>query len=244
MKTIFFLFFIASSQFAFNQNSTTDAVQTLKAKNIKPSTIKYIQYTEKKDGTIDFQSLLTREVKNTQYNGNDVYLITQKYQSQKSVDIDSSFVNANNLRPISYHSDIRSEGHKEIVEFSNNEISNSITFKDSVKAFAKPNLGSFNGVIMDDLIGELPLQKGKIFTIKSVNPGLRFFEYTTKITVLGIENLKINNITTIKCWKVKVSTSSNNKGSTKWYSIKDHLQVKSVYEFANGNKFIRSIIFD
>ncbi len=234
------LFFIINFS-AYSQELKIDSVKVIKANRIVPSTKKYIQYTENKDGTINFNSILTREIQRTFYKGKHVFLIIQKYQTQKGISIDSSFVETINLKPIAYHTDIIIEGYQEKVEFSKNEISNITVFADSTSKSIKPNKDYYNGVIMNDLIGELPLNLNKKFLIKTVNPGMRYFEYNTIITVLGTETLDINSIKRIKCWKLKVSYASN-RSATEWYSVDEQLQIKSLFEFDNGNKFIRTMI--
>jgi hypothetical protein len=235
-------FFLFSSLFSFSQESKIDSVNIIKTSRIIPSTKKYIQYIENLDGTIIFNSILTREIQETQYDEKSALLIIQKYQSEKGIDIDSSFVDNIYLKPIAYHTDISTEGHKEIVEFSENQITNRIIFADSVSYSTKFNNHFYNGVITNDIISELPLELGKVFNINMVNPGKRFYEYITSVKVLGIETVELNPSMKIKCWKLNVKFGNSNNGTSQWYSFDNQIQIKSLFEFGNGKKFIRTMI--
>lgn len=225
----------------FSQESKVDTVTTIITKRIIPSVKKYIQYSEMKNGRIAFQSILTREIKKTTYQEKDAYLIIQKYQSEKSIDLDSSYVYSSNLKPMIYHTNIQSGGYQEIVEFSKNKIFNKIIYKDSISESTKVNNNYYNGVIMDDIISELPLAEGKKFIIKAVNPGKRHFKYMAIISVVGIETIEINPSLKIKCWKLNVGNTDNNRAATQWYSVEGQHQIKTLFEF-KGGKFVRTMI--
>lgn len=234
--------FLCLNHLLYSQELKIDSIDTIKATKVTPSIKKYIQYIENLDGSVTFNSILTREIQKINYKGDKAFLIIQKYQMSKGTDIDSSFVNAVNLKPLAYHTNISSQGYKEIVEFSKNEISNQIITGDSISNSMKSNNKSFNGVITNDVIGELPFEIGKVFVLNMVNPGKRYKEYTTTIKVLGIETIALNTTTKIKCWKLNITSGQSNKGTTEWYSMDYQIQMKSVFKFGEGKKFIRTMI--
>jgi hypothetical protein len=231
--------------FAFNlfsQQAQPDTFIVNKAVvKIKPAIRKYLQYTQKVNGLVMFQSLLTREIKNVIYEGKKQFLIIQTYQSEKAIDSDSSFCDAETLMPIAYYSDVQSEGHKEKVLFINNKIENTITYPDSAKTFANENKQRYNGVMDNEIISSLPLKQDASFIVRSVNPGIRYFEYNQTVIVEGKEELLLPGIGKIWCWRIRTS-SSPGFSSTEWYSIKNRIQVKSLFQFKNGDTFNRVLL--
>ncbi|WP_315817502.1 hypothetical protein [Paraflavitalea speifideaquila] len=161
------------------------------AGKLNPSERKYLQYTETKDGLIHFNAVLTRTIQKTTYQGKDAFLIIQMYQTAKGIDRDSSYCQPTNLEPLAYSSAIQSEQYQEQVLFANGIIENTITFKDSTRRFTKTNAHFYNGVMTDELIAVLPFEKQKQFVLKTVNPGMRYFEYTTQVEVEGKEMISI-----------------------------------------------------
>lgn len=236
------LLLLTANLISFAQESKIDTISEIKASRIKPSTKKYIQYIENTDGTIKFNSILSREIQEIEFEGQKVYLIIQKYQSENGIDIDSSLVRKMNLMPIAYHSDISTEGHKEIVKFSETQISNRIVLEDSTYYSVEPNKNLYNSVIINEVISELPLEIGKNFIIKMVNPGKRFYEYITSVQVLKIESIELNPSVRIKCWKLNVKYGNSTIGNTEWYSVKKQIQIKSLFEYGDNKKFVRNMI--
>lgn len=74
-----------------------------------------------------------------------------------------------------------------------------------------------------------------------VNPGLRFFEYELQVEVQGQEDVEIDGIGKIPCWKIKTSARA---GSTaiQWYSVKGYVQIKKRFEFKDGSVFYRVLL--
>lgn len=210
-----------------------------------PAEYNYIQFTENKDKTIDFNAILTRRIQQVVYKNEAVFLITQRYQTANGVDVDSSFVNLNGLKPIAYHTSIATENYQEIVEFGKHEISNSLISMDSIGSVIKTiekNNHFYNGVIINELIGELPLEKGMKFSFDLVNPGKRYYESSVNVSVIGLETLELSPSFSIACWKLEVKFGNSPKGTTEWYAFDNHIQIRSQFEFDNGNKFIRTMI--
>lgn len=205
--------------------------------SIGPATRKYIQYTETGAGTINFNALLTRSIEKTIYNGKEAWLIIQQYQSAKAIDRDSSYCDLYTLRPLAYFTDIQSELHQEQVLFRGNSIDNKIIFKDSTKQTMQADNGFYNGVMTDELIAALPLEQNKQFILKTVNPGLRYFEYVTTVFVEDKELISLSAAGPVWCWRVRVTTG--NTFTLQWYTVKGHEQVKKKYSMKNGNTFIR-----
>lgn len=68
MKTFsLIIVFLFSSLFCFSHERKIDTVDIINASKIIPSTKKYIQYIQDLDGSINFNSILTREIQETQY---------------------------------------------------------------------------------------------------------------------------------------------------------------------------------
>lgn len=208
---------------------------------VVPSEKKYLQFTEKKDGTIGFQSILTRKVVKTDYAGQEQLLIIQTYQSGKSIDRDSSFCDAGTLKPLAYFTSIPSEEHDEKVIFTESGIENVVIYKDSTARILKDNKGFYNGVITDDIIATMPLQENARFSVKMVNPGLRFFEYELQVEVQGQEDVEIAGIGKIPCWKIKTSARAGSF-ALEWYSVKGQVQIKKRFEFKDGTVFNRILL--
>jgi len=198
---------------------------------------KYVQYIESANGTINFNTLLTRKIE--QMPGNKI-LISQTYQSAKGIDYDSSYCAASTMQPLNYHTDLKSEGHRERVTFHSDKITNVIYFKDSSQTVVKQNPGYFNGVMTDELIAALPLKQGSSFVFKTVNPGLRFYPYITRITVEGKESLKIVR-QNILCWRVRVNQGGLSD-AIEWYTVKGRIQVMKRFPLGNGGTFYRVLI--
>lgn len=207
----------------------------------------YIQYTQKKDGTMAFNSILSRSITDTTYDGKDSFLIIQEYKMDGGVDYDSSFVRSFDLKPLAYFTSINSgeKPYKESTLFLESRIKNTVIFRDStsIKDHVKPDNTFYNGVIEDDLISGLPLEIGKEFTLRLINPGLRFAAYNATIKVDKKEEVSVQGIELIECWVVKVSYNGGETSSTEWYSVDTMTQIKTESEFRNGDKFIRVLIF-
>lgn len=242
MKEKFILFLLLMNVSVFSQENKTDTfIVTNAAKKLKTFERKYIQFQETKDGKIFFQSILTRKLeKITSDKGQEQFLHIQTYQSQNSIDQDSSFCDANTLMPISYFTDIRSEGHKEKVFFNSSSILNTIILKDSSNTFSKQNKNYYNGVVADDIISIMPLKENGSFIIKAVNPGKRYFEYAITVTVEGKEETEIPVAGKILCWKLKVNMG--NGDSIQWYSVKDRVQIKQQFSLRDGSSFNRYLL--
>jgi hypothetical protein len=198
---------------------------------------KYVQYQETTDGLVRFNTLLTRRIQKIEIDGINGLLITQTYQSPTGVDTDSSYCNAVNLEPVYYRTDIKSEGYIENVVFKKNEITNITMFKDSVQTVAKENPGYFNGVMTDELIAALPLKEKASFILRTVNPGLRFYPYITKVVVDGKETIKVAG-QDVLCWRLRV----NHGGPTdsfEWYSVNNRIQVMKKFSLPDGSTFYR-----
>jgi len=235
------LFWIAFL-FSYSQDLTANDVNIVTASKITPSTKRYIQYAERLDGTINFNSILTRAIQKINYQGENAFLIIQKYQQSNGVDIDSSIVAINSLKPIAYRTEISTEGYHERVDFKEQQITNRIIFEDSISTSTYENKHLYNGVMINEIIGELPLAIEKVFRIHAVNPGKRYSEYVISIHVLGIETLESVLEDQVKCWKLRVNYGIPNSSTLEWYSIEGQIQVKSLFEFGNGTKFIRKMI--
>lgn len=207
------------------------------AGKLQPSERKYLQYTETKEGIIQFGSILTRTIQKTKYGSSDAYLVIQTYQGSKAVDTDSSYCDLHTLQPLAYHTAIRSEQYQEKVLFSDGKIDNTITFKDSIQQFIKTATGFYNSVTTDELITLLPLQDKKQFIFKNVNTGLRYFEYNTVVEVEGREEVSIPASGKVMCWRLRVSTGSSY--TIQWYTVKGQQQLKKKFLLKNGNAFIR-----
>lgn len=242
MRLILIILILGLTINAFCQSTQTGKYIVGKGiDRVIPSEKKYLQFTEKKDGLINFQSILTRKIEQINYKGEQQLLIVQTYQSNKSIDRDSSICNANTLMPLAYFTDIPSEGHKETVVFSETTIENTVFFKDSITQTKKENKGFYNSVIADNIIATMPLKHNAKFSVKMVNPGLRYFEYTAEVEVLGQEDLEIAGMGIIPCWKIKTSARAGSF-ALEWYSVKGQIQVKKRFEFKDGSVFYRILL--
>lgn len=209
-------------------------------KKLAPFERKYIQYIETKEGFIRFNSILTRTCKPiTGENGNN-WLIIQAYQSGNYINIDSSICEKSTLLPVAYNTHIQSDAYREKVSFSGTGITNTILYTDSSTSSTKPNQGRYNGVMTDDIVSCMPLAVGASFTINVVNPGVRFSEYTTTVTVEAMEEIDISGLGKIPCWRVR--NGKGNNTTIEWYSVKEHIQVKKKFEMGNGNNFYRVLL--
>ncbi|PZR29470.1 MAG: hypothetical protein DI535_01805 [Citrobacter freundii] len=201
---------------------------------------RYLQYTEMPDGKVKLSALLTRKAEKTSYDGHDAMLIVQTYQLEKGIDRDSSYVNPASLLPISYFTDIQSEGHHEKVIFAGTGILNKVEYKDSTTDVTKPYSDQFNGVITDDIIGSLPFKEKAVFAFHAINPGKRFFEYTVAATVEGKEDIDIPGLGKRSCWRIRIGSEKD--GTMEWYTVKEQIQVKKRFRFKNGNVFYRVMV--
>ncbi|MEP7322715.1 MAG: hypothetical protein ABI761_12385 [Saprospiraceae bacterium] len=201
---------------------------------------KYLQFTESQDGRVNFQSILTRQIKKIQNNGKEQLLIIQSYQSG-TIDKDSSYCDLSTLLPVAYHSDVQSEGYKEKVIFAKTGIETTITTKDGTKMFTLENKQLFNGVMMDEIISSLKLREGVTYVFKALNPGMNHFEYLENIFVEGKEVIELAGIGKISCWKIKTQMEGS-PGSDEWYTVKDQIQVKKRFELAGGSVFYRVLL--
>jgi hypothetical protein len=222
------------------QKQVVDTITVLSAAGkIKPSVNRYIQYTETKAGLIYFNSILTRKLESTQLNGTPCHVISQTYQLNNAIDIDSSFFDGKNMLPLAYRTAVRSEACSESVSFLSAQIENTVRLKDSSYTYSKPNKGYYNGVMLEELIKTLPLADKKIFYIKLVIPGQRFSEYATKITVDGKENITVPGIGVLSCWRL---LEDNGAVNITWYTVREKTQVRSKFVMGNGNVFYRLLL--
>jgi hypothetical protein len=210
--------------------------------HLKPRSFerRYLQYTELKDGKVKFGALLTRKAEKTTFTGRNAMLFIQTYQFEKTIDRDSSYVDPTTLLPISYFTDIQSEGHHEKVMFTGSQILNKVEYKDSTTDLVQTDKGWFNGVISDDIIGSLPLKEKAVFAFHAINPGKRYFEYTVSVTVEAKEELEIPGLGKRSCWRIRIGSEKD--GTLEWYTVKEQIQVKKRFLFKNGNIFYRVMI--
>lgn len=204
---------------------------------LSPSVHRFIQYTETQDGLILFNSILTRSIQLTQFRGRKAFLIVQTYQTPKHIDRDSSYCDVVTLRPLGYFTEVASNQQREVVLFDSGLVNNSIQYKDSSQLFSRKDVGSYNGVMADDLIALLPLRKHGHFVFPTLNPGAHYTEYTTVVEVEAKELLKLGNGQSEMCWRLRVSTGSSY--TLQWFSVKGHRQLKKQFMFKNGNVFYR-----
>lgn len=209
--------------------------------NIIPSERKYLQYTESENGLIIFQSILTRKIEKLNIEGTPQLLIIQTYQMDQFMDVDSSYCHSKTLQPFAYFTEIQSEGHKEKVYFSRDQIDNNVIYKDSIGRKITENKGFYNGVTMDDIIATMPLKSKKHFLVKLVNPGLRYFEYVNEVEVLGQEEIELAGVGKLKCWKIVANPGRGNE-TLEWYTVKGQIQVKKRFKFKNGSVFYRVLM--
>jgi len=235
-------FLLAQNKATLNKKSDIQYYEIEGAKNIYPSVKKYIQYTNMTDGTIRFNSVLTRTTQKTTCRGSEAFLVIQKYQTAEYINLDSSYVDASDLAPIAYFTDITSQKYREAVSFKESEIVNTIKYQDStdIDIQVPPSGRYYNGVVEDDLISALPISPGAKFKLKAINPGLRYVVYDLTVSVNGKEELDVPGVGPVDCWKLMVSSGGNI--TTVWYSVKDKVQLRKEFEFGNGNKFVRTMI--
>jgi len=220
--------------------TTMSAIQN--SGKLVPFTQQYLQYTETKEGLINFNAILTRSVEKSTYQGQPAWLIIQTYQTNKNINKDSSFCHLQTLAPIAYFTDIKTESYRENVFFAGDAIANNIYFKDSIQQFTRKAADVFNGVMTDDLVSMLPFAAGKEFQLKTVNPGLHYFEYTTRIVVDDKEEITLPDDKKVLCWKLRVYQGAGDSFATHWYSADNHRQLKTRSVFKNGNAFVRVAI--
>jgi len=241
------LIFVSTKLYSQDISSTYKDIDTVKSiivQKLEPSNKKYIQYIENLDGTVHLNSILTRNIQRTRYNNQDALLMTQTYQTKKGIDIDSSIVNSKTLMPYAYFTNIKSGAYQEKVIFSNNKIINKVIANDSVDIKKIPNNNYYNGVIINDIISELPLALNKKFVVNCINVGKTVYEYTTTISVEGVDFINVNSLEAIECWRLNVTNIINGKEmiNNQWYSKNDHVQIKLIFELSNGSQFIRNLI--
>lgn len=208
------------------QVTKNDTVSTIQPnKIIAPYQRHYLQYKETKDGLVTSSMMLTRKLEPSSYKGVSCFLITQKYQTEKFIDVDSSYVTKTDLRPLAYFTQINSEGHREEVTFNKTEILNKVIINGTPTNNVKINRALYNVVIADDIISVLPLKEGSVFILKMVNPGKRYYEFTQKIVVEGEEELPVPFSENIKCWRIKVQNGEGNY-ALQWYTVKGMFKLK------------------
>ncbi|MFT3823907.1 MAG: hypothetical protein QM731_08295 [Chitinophagaceae bacterium] len=236
MRACFLLLLLPAVKSVAQQPADTFLVKNAQ-KLVQPYERKYIQYTETKDGHILFNAILTRKTQQI----NNQWLITQTYQTAKSIDTDSSYCDMQTLMPVAYATNIESGAYRERVSFAKPSIHNRIIYNDSSTEASYINSNRYNGVIETDLIATLPLEDNRSFVLKAVNPGLHYTEYLITITVEGKEDITITGIGKIACWRLRVNEGGSSS-STEWYSVNGKQQIKKVFVFKNGNSFIRTLL--
>jgi hypothetical protein len=232
-KVVLFLLCFIISPVVFAQD-TLFVRDNLLSRRVLTGERKYIQFIETPDKTIIFNTFLTCKIEEMD---NGRILISQAYQSSRGLDFDSSICETLTLRPLYYHATIHSRSYRERVTFLSDRIINETFFTDSTQTVVKQNMGYFNGVMTDELIGSSPLKSGVTFIFKTVNPGLRFRSYVTRVMVEEQETLKIEG-QDVLCWRIRV----NQEGSSdaiEWYTVQDRIQVMKKFNLGNGSTFYR-----
>lgn len=242
MKFLLFTLLVFSCCLSFGQTAIPDTFTVIKAdKKLVPFERKYIQYIETANGLIKLNAVLTRKLERRSWEGKDAWLSVQTYQLETHINTDSSFCELTTLEPIAYLTDIPSEGHKENVVFAPHAITNTIIYKDSTKTTLKENNSRYNGVITDDIISCMPLKLNASFVIKVVNPGLRYMEYSTTVTVEAQEEIEIPGLGKIPCWRIRVGKGG--KGDPiEWYTVKGQVQVKKKFDLGKGQSWYRVLL--
>lgn len=208
---------------------------------LKESEQRYLQYFQAANGNIRFQSLLTRKVTPYLYLGKSQWLITQTYQNDKGTNTDSSICEKKGLKPLAYFSNISDENYREFVLFKADSIENKVVYTDSSSQHSKPNAGRYNGVALLELIKTMPLAQDKKFTVEAVNPGLRYFEYSVTITVLGRERIQLPGQNGLDCWKLEISGRAGTQ-TFSWVTVGDQIEVKKIVSLGKGQYFYRLLL--
>jgi hypothetical protein len=203
-------------------------------KNLAERNYQYSIYTMDKRGQLLFFSVMDRSVRPHPVNGKDTWVSIQTYHSKGSVDTDSTVYMARTYMPVSYRTQIPSEGHREEVDFEGSKIMARIIYKDSA-VIRDQSVGTpvYSVVTDEDLFQALPWKEGYEITVPGVNPGAHFGKgksYTT-YKVIGEEDLSGPSGISIPCWKITSGPS------TYWISKKNQELIRQQFTMSNGNTF-------
>lgn len=229
-------FVLVLTLISFNLSAQSD-FEDLHSENV----MNYVQFIETESKPYRFNSFLKREIQTIEYKNEECLLVIQNYFTPKGIDVDSSILRKKDLKPIAYHTNISTIGYREVVEFDEDSIINSIIYSDSSNFTRRPNNESFIGVALNEIIGSRKLKGGMQFSIEAVNPGLRYFEYTISIKVLGTEFVYLTPNNKIECWKLEVYHSHLKKTTIEWYSVDNQLQLRSEMDLGNKMRFVRKL---
>lgn len=122
------------------------------------------------DGTERPISRLTRSVRPTVVDGTTAWIIVQRYESDRGVNVDSSLVRRSDLAPLRYAASVSGEIQR--FEFQGARVTGTVQPPDSaVRAVSHELRGPFfNAVVDSEVILSLPLAAGFEARIASYNP--------------------------------------------------------------------------
>ncbi|HEV7782076.1 MAG TPA: hypothetical protein VGO58_12470 [Chitinophagaceae bacterium] len=108
-------------------------------------------------------------------------------------------------------------------------ITNTVIYKDSLTTREEKNNGRYNGVITDNIISCLPLALHKNFVTRCVNPGKRYMEYDTEISVEAREELDIPGLGKLDCWRIRTLAAGQ---------VIEEVSVNCFFSFLPFNSFM------
>jgi hypothetical protein len=215
---------------------STAEVPVLEGRRIRPRTQQFILYSLR-DGRRSPTSLLTRTVELGEQDGTNIIRVVQRYESARGVSVDSSVMHAGTLAPLSYRSHLTTQ--VEAFDFSPTQAIGTITPLDSTGAVRRVEQPLpepvYNAVVLEELIGTLPLRPGPQMRLPAYNPGRQLLNLTVQVT--GHEALRLPGGGRLDCWIVTMTGGGG--PATFWISQRTRELIRSRTVLPDGSEFWR-----
>lgn len=177
---------------------------------------------------------VTRSLSSVGWEGERAFVLAQQYRTTEGVptDTDSSWVAADDLRPLAYRAQVGEE--QQSVDFLSDGAHGTIVSPDSSRSLFHPEaVGAFNSVSEDVVIGSLPLRDGYSATIHLYSPGRG--TATVDVVVEGVEQLPVLGGEQA-AWRIRYMSGIE---SWFWFDVESRQLIRSRTALPDGSEFWR-----
>lgn len=234
MKRIYiiaFIFFVFSS-FCFAQKERNLRLeQNILIEKIAEGKTNFILYTEQHGKAQRFVSFIEQEVRmDTEF----IYVTQRHFNSNGSVDKDSSIVTRDNLRPIYYFAKIKNGTFIEEYEFFDRRIEGRLGNPENPENYIQEykQESIYNAVVQDLNLRSFSFKDRSLLSITIYNPGKSFMDVTYK--VIGREILEFSSV---KIDAIKVEMEGALLPTTIWISERKQELLQQRTSLPNGSFF-------
>lgn len=231
VSVVIFILFVFSS-LCFAQEVTENYRElSFTTESVEEEIAKFILYTEQHGKVQRFVSFIEQEVRmDTEF----IYVTQRHFNSNGSVDKDSSIVTRNKLRPIYYFAKLKNGTFIEEYEFLDRRIEGRLGNPENPENYIQEykQESIYNAVVQDLNLRSFPFKDRSLLSITIYNPGKSFMDVTYK--VIGREILEFSSV---KIDAIKVEMEGALLPTTIWISERKQELLQQRTSLPNGSFF-------